>query len=85
MSGLVQAATVVTAVCCGAMAGVFFAFSTFVMDGLRRLAPARGIAAMQSIDRTAVAPAFMVLLPGTGALCLASPRSVVASAGHRGR
>jgi uncharacterized membrane protein len=70
MSGLPLAATIAGAVCCGAMAGVFFAFSTFVMDGLTRLAPAHGIAAMQSINRAALTPPFMTLLLGTGALCL---------------
>jgi uncharacterized membrane protein len=34
---------------CGLVAGVFFAFSTFVMNALTRLAPKEGIAAMQSI------------------------------------
>jgi uncharacterized membrane protein len=70
VSGLTLAATVATSVCCGAMAGVFFAFSTFVMDGLTRLAPAHAIAAMQSINRAALTPPFMSLLLGTGALCL---------------
>ncbi len=36
---------------CGLVAGVFFAFSTFVMSGLARLPPADGIRAMQSINR----------------------------------
>lgn len=35
---------------CGLIAGVFFAFSTFVMSALARLQPAQGIAAMQSIN-----------------------------------
>jgi uncharacterized membrane protein len=70
MSGLPPAATIAAAVCCGVTASVFFAFSTFVMDGLTRLAPAHGIAAMQSINRAALTPPFMTLLLGTGALCL---------------
>ena len=52
------------------MGGVFFAFSTFVMSGLDRLPPAQGIAAMQSLNVTAVRPAFMTALFGTGALCV---------------
>lgn len=52
------------------MGGVFFAFSAFVMDGLARLPPERGVAAMQSINVTAVRPLFMVALFGTAALCL---------------
>jgi uncharacterized membrane protein len=34
----------------GLIAGVFFAFSTFVMKALARLPAAHGIAAMQSIN-----------------------------------
>ena len=40
---------------CGLVAGVFFAFSAFVMSALARLQPAQGIAAMQSINITAMA------------------------------
>jgi uncharacterized membrane protein len=50
---------------------VFFAFSSFVMRALGRLEPARGLAAMQSINVLAVTPAFMTALFGTGAACLA--------------
>jgi uncharacterized membrane protein len=39
-----------TALGCGLIAGVFFAFSVFVMSALARLQPAQGIAAMQSIN-----------------------------------
>ena len=59
-----------TAVGAAATGGVFFAFSAFVMSGLHRLPPAQGIAAMQSINVTAVRPAFMTALFGTGALCV---------------
>ena len=41
---------------CWLMAGVFFAFSTFVMKALARLQPAQGIAAMQAINITAINP-----------------------------
>jgi hypothetical protein len=47
MSGLNYALTLVTALGCGIIAGVFFGFSTFIMKALARL-PLRGIAAMQS-------------------------------------
>jgi uncharacterized membrane protein len=59
----------VCAVGCGLNAGVFFAFSTFVMQGLARLAPSEGINAMNAINTTAVTPIFMTLLFGTGVLC----------------
>ena len=55
---------------CGLMAGVFFAFSTFIMKALARLPPAQGIAAMQSINVFAVTPVFMTALFGTAAACL---------------
>ena len=59
-----------TAIACATMGGVFFAFSTFVMQALRRLPPAQGMAAMQSINVTAVTPIFMAALFGTAAACV---------------
>ena len=70
MSGVLYAAALATALGCGLVAGVFFAFSSFVMPALKRLEPAHGIAAMQSINRLAVAPAFMAALFGTAVACL---------------
>jgi uncharacterized membrane protein len=55
---------------CGLVAGVFFAFSTFVMPALARLQPKEGIAAMQSINITAINPLFMLALFGTALTCL---------------
>jgi uncharacterized membrane protein len=55
---------------CGVNAGVFFAFSSFVMKALARLPPPQGIAAMNSINVLAVTPVFMTALFGTAALCL---------------
>jgi len=55
---------------CGLMAGVFFAFSTFVMNALARLQASRGIAAMQSINIAVINPLFMGVLLGTAMLCL---------------
>ncbi|WP_315785737.1 DUF1772 domain-containing protein [Fischerella sp. JS2] len=55
---------------CGLVAGVFFAFSTFVMSALARLQPAQGIAAMQSINITVINPLFMMALFGTAAACI---------------
>jgi uncharacterized membrane protein len=83
MSGILYAATLVTALGCGLVAGVFFAFSTFVMPALKRLPPARGIAAMQSINELAVTPAFMTALFGTAAACLGLVAWAVISSGER--
>ena len=55
---------------CGLMAGVFFAFSSFVMPGLARLPPAQGIAAMQSINVTALRPPFLGAFLLAAAACL---------------
>jgi uncharacterized membrane protein len=55
----------VTALGCGLVGGVFFAFSTFVMRALARLQPKEGIAAMQSINITVINPWFMTALFGT--------------------
>jgi uncharacterized membrane protein len=71
MDDLLVALTVVTALGCGLSAGALFAFSSFVMHGLRRLPAPQGIAAMQSINITAVTPAFMTALFGSAVLCVA--------------
>lgn len=69
MSVTLYAATLAAALGCGLAAGVFFAFSTFVMPALRRLEPAQGVAAMQEINVMAVTPVFMTALFGTAAIC----------------
>lgn len=55
---------------CGLIAGVFFAFSAFVMSAFARLQPAQGIAAMQSINVAVINPLFMTAFLGTGAACV---------------
>ncbi len=64
------ATTLLAALGCGLVAGAFFAFSSFVMAGLDRLPPSQGIAAMKSINVTAVTFWFMSAIFGTAALCL---------------
>ncbi len=70
MTGLIYAATLIAALGCGLIAGVFFAFSSFVMLALKRLEPDQGISAMQSINKLALTPVFMTALFGTAAACL---------------
>ena len=70
MSKTIMVATLVSALGCGLAAGVFFAFSSFVMPGLARLPAAQGIAAMQAINVTALTRWFMTALVGTAILCL---------------
>lgn len=62
--------TLFTALGCGLVAGVFFAFSTFVMNALARLQAKEGIIAMQSINITAINPLFMLALFGTATACI---------------
>jgi uncharacterized membrane protein len=54
---------------CGVVAGVFFAFSAFVMRALDRLPAPRAVAAMQEINAAAPTPAFMAVLFGTALAC----------------
>jgi len=64
------ALTLLSALGCGLIAGVFFAFSAFVMKALARLLPAQGIAAMQSINVVVINPLFMAAFFGTAAGCV---------------
>jgi uncharacterized membrane protein len=70
MGGFLFVLTLFAALGCAMIAGVFFAFSSFVMPALRRLPVTEGIAAMQSINVLAVTPLFMAALFGTGVACL---------------
>lgn len=53
----------------GLIAGVFFAFSTFVMQALSQRPAAEGMAAMQAINITVINPWFMTAFLGTAATC----------------
>ncbi|ABW31040.1 anthrone oxygenase family protein [Acaryochloris marina] len=55
---------------CGLVAGMFFAFSTFVMLALGQRPPSEGIAVMQAINITVINPWFMLAFLGTAATCL---------------
>lgn len=80
-----------SAVGCGLMGGVYFAFSTFVMTALGRLDQAAGIAAMNAINVDIVRSLFMPLFFGTtiagaavvvmGVLRLSEPGAVSMIAG----
>jgi uncharacterized membrane protein len=72
MDGTLFVLTLLSALGCAMMAGVFFAFSAFVMKALGRLPAEQGVAAMQAINVAAVTPAFMVALFGTALACGAS-------------
>lgn len=61
--------TLLAALGCGLMAGLFFAFSVTVMKALARLPSAQGIAAMQSINVVIINPVFLATFFGTAAAC----------------
>lgn len=71
-----KALTIVAVVGSGLVAGVFFAFSTFVMRALARLPAPQGIEAMNSINVTVISPWFMLAFLGTA---LASVVLIVAA------
>jgi uncharacterized membrane protein len=54
---------------CGLIAGVFWAFSNFVMPALARLPAPQGMAAMQSINVVVLNQSFLGVLLGTALLC----------------
>jgi len=70
IDGFPRVLTLISAVGAGLVAGIFFAFSTFVMKALDRLPPAQGIAAMQSINVTVINPLFMTAFFGTATACV---------------
>lgn len=75
---MIQSASTVllwfAAIGCGMMAGLYFAFSTFIMTALGRIPQAHGISAMQSINSAILRSLFMPLFWGTtlAALLLAA-------------
>jgi uncharacterized repeat protein (TIGR03806 family) len=71
--------TLLTALGCGLIAGVFFGFSSFVLPALARLRPAQGVQAMQSINRVVLNPWFLGVLFGTALSCLGLALSALAA------
>src|SRR3990170_8079562 len=62
--------TFAAAVGSGVVGGIFYAFSSFVMAALGRLAPAQGADAMKAINVTVINPVFMLAFLGTAIVCL---------------
>ena len=54
----------------GLVAGVFLAFSSFIMEALGRVPPPAGMAVMQEINITVITPLFMIILFGTAIVCM---------------
>jgi len=60
--------TYTSALGAGLLAGVFFAFSAFIMRSLDKLPAEQGMSAMQSINSTILQSSFMLVFMGTTAL-----------------
>lgn len=69
-TGLFELVTLASALGCGLVAGVLFAFSTSVMKALGALPHAQGIAAMQAINVVILNPWFLTPFFGTALLCV---------------
>ncbi|HKL63015.1 MAG TPA: anthrone oxygenase family protein [Woeseiaceae bacterium] len=70
MSAVTELAVTASLLGSALVAGVFFAFSSFIMGALARLPAAEGIAAMQSINVVVLNRSFLALFMGTAALSL---------------
>src|SRR5215203_5954392 len=67
---LLNSMTMVAALGCGLMAGLFFAFSVSVMRALARTRPAEGMAVMQRINVAILNPVFLGSFLGTAVACV---------------
>lgn len=63
------ALTAIAATGAALIAGVFFAFSSFVMPALAKIPPAEGVRAMQAVNVVVLRSAFMPVFLGTVLLC----------------
>lgn len=70
MNGVIFILTFAAAIGSAVVAGIFFAFSTFVMTALGRIPVPAGIAAMQSINRAVLNRAFLTAFLGTAGISL---------------
>jgi uncharacterized membrane protein len=70
MDELMFGLTLAAALGAGLVAGIFFAFSAFIMTALGRLAPEGGISAMQSINVAVLNPLFFFVFFGTAVAAL---------------
>ncbi|SDZ10213.1 Uncharacterized membrane protein [Amycolatopsis xylanica] len=71
MSTSLSVVMILTIVGAGLVGGVFFAFSTFIMQSFGDIPAEQGINAMNSINVKIVRSAFMPAMFGTAALCVA--------------
>src|SRR5688572_22316302 len=68
--GVLDGLTLLCALGCALIAGLFFVFSNTIMRALGGLAPPGGIAAMQSINAVILNPLFLLVFMGTALVCV---------------
>ncbi len=70
MDYLIMALSIAAPLGSAVVAGVLFAFSSFIMKALARLPSAGGVAAMQSINVVVLNPSFLGVFMGTAVVSL---------------
>jgi uncharacterized membrane protein len=68
---LMSLSVALAAICAGLMAGIYFAFSAFIMRAFDQLGAASAAAAMNSINRVILRSWFMPLFFGSTLICAA--------------
>jgi uncharacterized membrane protein len=81
---IVTAATFAAAIGSGLIAGVFYAFSTFVMRALAKRPAVEGMAAMQAINVVVINPLFLGVFLGTALVNLVAVAGAVMNWGDQG-
>lgn len=69
MKTLITVLTIIAAVGCAVIGGIFFAFSTFIMNAFSQLPSTQGIAAMQTVNRVILRSLFIPVFIGTALFC----------------
>ena len=67
---IILTGSIIAVIGCGLVAGVFLAFSDFVMKSFATLPPAQGAEAMQVINQKVYGSVFLYLLLAMAGLCL---------------
>ena len=70
MGAALNGALILGALSCGAMAGIYYAFSGFILRAFDSTGPDAATKAMVAINRTILQSGFMVLFFGSSLLCL---------------
>ena len=73
-----------SAIGCGMMAGIYFAFSTFIMRALASIPQASGAGGMQAINRVILKSSFIPLFMGTTLACVVLAGLALLRLGERG-